>query len=497
VSGYSIGVGLLASSLPSGATATTLDTASIGTPDLSTPVVPGQPDEDDDDDDDEGTRKDVDGDGVVTIDDKFARVAKKHPGFGGMFIDAEKDTIYVFLLDGDLDAVVKELKRVFGEDTLPQSKAKALKAKYSFSQLKEWHDQIVRQVFGIRGMTLTDIDDGENRLTVGVENEETKAKVEKQLKKLDIPDAAINIEVTGPVILDQCNVDALTDHCRPLVGGLQIVPDIPEPGFCTLGFNAILTNLNVRGFVTNSHCSPMQNRDDDTVYYQPTPLGPDGQIEDDRQIGQEFRDRSPDIPCFFELFNCRLSDSSFVEFRAADPEPDDPPSETPQEITDRLGFIARPDFGYRPPAILEDAAPPWDGVSTFRIVAEDEVVKGDIVTKVGRTTGITEGEVRRVGVANFEVDIRPLFQAPDKLLVNQVDVNFRGGDEGDSGGPVIKVQAGPPDQSGAIPATLVGIYWGRLEPGFGTTHFMFSPIQGVEDDLRSPLNTCAPSEPPC
>jgi hypothetical protein len=109
-----IGVGLLASSLPSGATATTLDRAPLGTPDLSTPVVPGQPDENDGDkdDDDKGNDDengdengdgvviigDEDGDGVVTVDDKFAKVAKKHPGFGGAFIDEEKDTIYVFLL---------------------------------------------------------------------------------------------------------------------------------------------------------------------------------------------------------------------------------------------------------------------------------------------------------------------------------------------------------------------------------------------------------------
>jgi hypothetical protein len=56
-------------------------------------------------------------------------VTKKHPGFGGVFVDEEKDTIYVFLRDGDLDAVVKELKKVLGEETLPQKKAKALEAR--------------------------------------------------------------------------------------------------------------------------------------------------------------------------------------------------------------------------------------------------------------------------------------------------------------------------------------------------------------------------------
>jgi hypothetical protein len=174
-----ISVGLLASSLPSGATATTLDTVSLGTPDLSTPVVPGQPDEDgndkDDDDKDNGDENgggvaiigDEDGDGVVTVDDKFAKVAKKHPSFGGTFIDEEKDTIYVFLTDGDLNEVVQELKRVFGEETLPQSKAQALEAKYTFLQLKQWHDRLAPHVFRIPGVTWTDVDDGENRVTVG------------------------------------------------------------------------------------------------------------------------------------------------------------------------------------------------------------------------------------------------------------------------------------------------------------------------------------------
>jgi hypothetical protein len=110
-----IGVGLLASSLPSGATATTLDAVSLGTPDLSTPVVPRQPDDNNDDDDDEGDDEGTNG--VETIGDLFLKVAKKHPEFGGMFVDEEKDTIYVFLLDGDLDAVVKELKKVLGEET--------------------------------------------------------------------------------------------------------------------------------------------------------------------------------------------------------------------------------------------------------------------------------------------------------------------------------------------------------------------------------------------
>jgi PA-IL-like protein len=226
-----------------------------------------------------------DQDGVKTIDDLFVEVARKHPGFGEMYIDEEKDTIYVFLLNGDLNAVVNELKRALGERSLPESKAQALSAKYSFLQLKQWHDHMAEHLFQIPEVTMTDIGDAKNRLLVGVENQEAGAEVEKQLKELDIPDGAVNIEVRWPIVL----FDSLKDcHRDPLAGGLQIA--LSGGGGCTLGFIAIREGTH--GFVTNSHCSSSRNALDDTVYGQPwsivSPI-PGG----DTIIGREAVDPQP------------------------------------------------------------------------------------------------------------------------------------------------------------------------------------------------------------
>lgn len=55
-----------------------------------------------------------------SIDDLFEKVAIKYPGFGGMFVDEQKDVVYVYLKGGELDAVVTEIKTVFGRD-LPKN----------------------------------------------------------------------------------------------------------------------------------------------------------------------------------------------------------------------------------------------------------------------------------------------------------------------------------------------------------------------------------------
>jgi hypothetical protein len=154
---------------------------------------------------------------VKTIDDLFATVANQHSGFGGMYIDEEQDTIYVFLLNGDLNGVVKELKKVLGEQSLPQRKAQALPATYSFLQLKEWHDHMAQQVFQIPEVTLTDVDDAKNRLLVGVETPEARAPVEKQLQALNIPNEAVTMEVTGPIELSTTTAQCISQLTVPRV----------------------------------------------------------------------------------------------------------------------------------------------------------------------------------------------------------------------------------------------------------------------------------------
>jgi hypothetical protein len=127
------------------------------------------------------------------------------------------------------------------------------------------------EVSNIPEVTLTDIDDSQNRLTVGVENLDAKSKVLERVKEAGIPEEAVNIEKIGrfqfqqlpPDVLDLPCPDtaSIRDRCRPLVGGLQIVFDINPPTgsfkVCTLGVTAISERVETveGGFITAPHCS--------------------------------------------------------------------------------------------------------------------------------------------------------------------------------------------------------------------------------------------------
>jgi hypothetical protein len=44
---------------------------------------------------------------VTTINDIFAEVGNIVPGFGGMFVDEDKDTLYVYLVPGEVGDVAQ------------------------------------------------------------------------------------------------------------------------------------------------------------------------------------------------------------------------------------------------------------------------------------------------------------------------------------------------------------------------------------------------------
>ncbi len=410
---------------------------------------------------------------VETIDDLFAIVGERAPGFGGMYVDDEQDILYVYMQGGNLEAAVVALRDVFGNENLP-SNVQVLQAQFSFLQLKQWHDRMAEHVFAIPGVLQTDIDDAKNLLSVGVENQEARDQVKKKLTELDIPTTAVNIEDVAPIKPDQSITDfhrlgtnikntapnefnqSITGFHRPLVGGLQIQTffDPVNGETCTLGFIAI--RHGVRGFVTNSHCSTTLAGVDQNVYYQPTVIE-GGEIQDNNQIGIETVD--PNGSDCFKIFKCRRSDSLFGKLQAA-PYPD-------EEIPANLGFIALP--------TLNSLA--WDGVSSFRIIREAPSFVGRTVTKVGRTTGRTQGVVTKIGVNTYSHIVQRL------ILRDQVFATYTS-DHGDSGAPIIGGYFPNPDHD-PVDTTLLGINWGS---GKGVS--VYSPIGGVEADLGR-LNTCA------
>jgi hypothetical protein len=168
----------------------------------------------------------------ATLDDLLAEVARRVPDFGGMFIGPD-GTLQIDLLDPRMaGAALEAIEAVFGSERLSQSSIQLLPGHYSFVQLKDWHERMMPEVLGLPGVILTDIDEGENRLRVGVEAQVLQGVVEAQLARGGIPREAVIIEKTEPIVFMS---HTLRSRVQPLVGGLQI----NFPGFlCSLGFIA-------------------------------------------------------------------------------------------------------------------------------------------------------------------------------------------------------------------------------------------------------------------
>jgi hypothetical protein len=155
-----------------------------------------------------------------TYDDLLLRVARQAPAFGGMFFEFDgrqyTDVLHVYLLDpSQKEAAEKAIITVFSPlypDLLPPREIQVLPAQYSFLQLKGWFD-LMGILHNLSEVTMSDIDDTKNRLTLGVlkMNTETVTLIEQELAKLGIPRAAVVLEETGPFLAEKL---AVSIHSR-------------------------------------------------------------------------------------------------------------------------------------------------------------------------------------------------------------------------------------------------------------------------------------------
>jgi len=227
---------------------------------------------------------------------------------------------------------------VFGREFLAKGKIQVLKSRYSFSQLKSWHDRQRMVTLAIPGVILTSIRESKNRLRIGVKDQAVIHRVEQELAELGIPREAVEIEVVKPVKF----FDTLQDTRRPLIAGQQISRD--GGGKCTLGFLAVREGQ--AGFVTAAHCTGSQGGVGGMVFHQVVNL-PDGT----NRVGVESVDPQlftwPMKPCPLGRI-CRFSDSAFIRRDGG---------------TDQSIPLASADFGYIADTNLNDLTI----VSKFRI----------------------------------------------------------------------------------------------------------------------------------
>ncbi|MCI2430886.1 S1 family peptidase [Candidatus Acetothermia bacterium] len=375
--------------------------------------------------------------GPAPLDRLFTAIAQRAPAFGGMFLD-ETGTLNVYLVDlAQRNAVEAAIAEVLGAERTA-SQMKPLQGRYSFGQLKNWHDKLMA-LFEDGGVVFTDIDETRNMLKVGIEIAGLKDNIEKKLDKLGVPRDAVAIEEAEPVVL----MATLRDRIRPLQGGLQIAFSLY---LCTLGFNGI--RAGVPGIVTNSHCTDKQGGVESTKHYQPS-------VATDNFIGTEIAD-----PRYFKGGVCprgkvcRYSDSAFSQLASG--------------VTADLGYIER-----------TTALGSITIAGSYRVVSEatSNALVGETLNKVGRTTGWSQGNVTNSCV-NVAVSGTNIVQLCQDFVGASVG-------SGDSGSPVFRITNSP----SANDVQLYGILWGGNSAG---TSFVYSPMANVQrSDELGALTTCA------
>jgi hypothetical protein len=371
----------------------------------------------------------------MSLDDEYAKMAEKVPGFGGLYLD-EKGTTHVYLQDltraGEMQGLADRVIFQQGD--------------YDFRDLYAWREQ-VRPELSSPGAVYLDVDESRNRIVFGVQPElldRFSEELRLFLGKTRVPPEAVAVEPSAPFQ----PLELLTDRIRPVPAGVQISwPPVGsvKGGACTLGVNA--TRLGVRGFVTCSHCTATRSAVDGRAFSQNVPGG--------NQIGVETVD-----PPFFTGGSCpsgrkcRRSDAVFAAYDSTS--------------LSAGGKIANPLFwGWGAGTLDVNPVKPRLSLTGYLF---GSVSSGAVEYKVGRTTGGTFGSV-----TNTCVDIVVL---DDNLLDTGItmlcqDLTSVGSGKGDSGSPIFLQSGGK--------ATLAGILWGGngSVTSYSPWLFVFSELGGA------------------
>jgi hypothetical protein len=323
--------------------------------------------------------------------------------------------------------VARALGAYFRAAGIQPSLLRVRRGQYDWAQLERWQAGPGSAALAVPGAVFTDADEASNRLRIGVEHGAAAAGVRSALARAGVPAAAVIIEETTPIVR---MATLQNDNGRQ--GGLQI----NFPGFlCTLGFND-----GTGAFITNSHCTTTQGGVENTPYGQPLLSAGTVAIE----VTDPTYSTGGACP---PSRRCRRSDAARARYQSG--------------IQGAVGRIARTAEPNRKRNALEIT---WSFTITGELLSGGVV--GNIVNKVGRTTGWTQGQITNVGV-NTNVSGSNITQLGQTFVSAGV-----GG--GDSGSPVFSL-------SGSN-ATLRGILWGGSSSG---RSFVFSPLGNIEAELGS------------
>lgn len=386
------------------------------------------------------------------LDGAFSRIAAEVPGFGGMYYDASgrlNVRVTPDALDepGGREGVMAALNRHIPQRAASAGNVVFQQATEGFSRLNALHQQLI-PLLSEPGVVYTDVDETTNRLRIGVMAGTSEEGIRQAAGDLGVPVDLVSVEITPAI--ERFSGETLQDKVEPLGGGVQLVWEYPGIGFflCTLGFNVLRNEPGHSEpyFITPSHCTGDQGIVTGTEYYNPAPPP---FATDYNLLGFEVLD-PPFFACSLTQV-CRFSDAALVKYYRNNPV--------------RFGSIYRTEFASADPftaGSIEIAS----GARKFLSIKDESPfpILGEVLDKVGRTSGWTRGEVI-LTCGNFGVS------GTNKVMLCQ-DLVAMMSAGGDSGAPVF--QPSPDGRN----AALYGILWGG-GPGISA----FSALENIRFEL--------------
>ena len=369
-----------------------------------------------------------------TLRDEFTAIARRVPGgFGGLYFD-DDGSLTILLTDpskGDEARAALASERFIqdraagdGGERFDISGAIVRRGEYAHDQLDEWLGRLLTQ------LPITPTKSGirvhSNRILIGVADAAQREPVLKTAAAAGVPDSAVLVEVSPAAV----PLTTLYDRVRPVRAGMQTRFDAPNYPWCSLGPNLywITWHDSTRSVIVASHCTKQIFAADNTNFWQPVYTSGTG-----NHIGNEVLD-----PALFScaenlLHGCRNSDAALVHYATY--------------ASYDLGYIARPASRNTGTLTLDASNPRFHITGKF-----DWAVDGEVIEKVGRTTGWSGGTVVD-GCVTMPVTSSPYHSIRCAMIVDAA------AGSGDSGAPAFEITSG----------TLVKIR-GTLFAGYGPTN---------------------------
>lgn len=133
---------------------------------------------------------------------RLVSAARKNPGFGGAFLSKRETVLNIYIVQDENNPEKWEETRQALEELLDAESGlqlNVIKGDYTIAQLSEWYDLMESEgVWDQGGVHVIDLDEGGNKLYVGVTSHYDVAGVEAFLDRISVPRKAVTIAVTEP-----------------------------------------------------------------------------------------------------------------------------------------------------------------------------------------------------------------------------------------------------------------------------------------------------------